>query len=58
MIEVVIVPTIDTSYGIDDKYDIKTKDVKVVLKESLSHDELVDFIKKSDYKVVGGGKYL
>lgn len=32
--EVIIIPTNDTSWGVDDKYDIKSKDLKTVLHEN------------------------
>lgn len=55
---VIIVPTNDTSWGVDDKYDIKSKDLKTVLHENVEHGSLENIIVDNDYKIIGGEKYL
>lgn len=58
MQEVIIVPTNDTSWGVDDRYDIRSKDLKIVLHENVEYGSLEDIIADNDYKVIGGEKYL
>ena len=58
MQEVIIVPTNETSWGVDDRYDIKSKDLKTVLHENVEHDSLESIIADNGYAVIGGEKYL
>lgn len=58
MKEVYIIPTIETSWGIEDKYNIKSNKTNLVLHESIPQNLLENIIKENEYKIIGGEKYL
>ena len=58
MTNVIIQPTIDTAFGIDDKYDIVNADTLNEIHMSINHSDLNGIIEVNDYKVTGGEKYL
>ena len=58
MNEVLIVPTEETSWGIADRYDIKTDKNNMILHEDVSQKLLKSIVKDNNYKVVSGEKYL
>ena len=59
MYKVIITPTTETSWGIEDKYNIKLSDeTNALLYENVPQKSLEGIIKNNKYEVVGGEKYL
>lgn len=58
MKKVIIIPTEETSWGIADRYDIKSDRNNVVLHEDVPQESLIGIVKDNNYKVIGGEKYL
>ena len=58
MEEVLIVPTEETSWGIADRYNIKTDKNNMILHENVAQKSLIGIVEDNNYKVVSGEKYL
>lgn len=58
MNKVLIIPTEETSWGIADKYNIKTDKNNMILHEDVPQESLKSIVKDNNYKVVSGEKYL
>ena len=58
MRNVFIKPTMETSLGTDDKYDIVDIDTGDDIHMSIKKSDLKDIIEVNDYLVIDGSKYL
>lgn len=58
MKKVFIVPTEETSWGIADRYNIKTDKNNIILHENVAQKSLIGIVEDNNYKVVSGEKYL
>lgn len=52
-----IIPTAETSYGIDDKYYIKDINGNI-LHENIKQDNLIDIILSNNYSIISGEGYV
>ena len=57
MNKISIIPTADTSFGIDDRYDIKDVD-GVILYENVKQSDLLEIVSSNKYSIISGEKYL
>lgn len=58
MDKVIIIPTTETSWGIEDKYNIKSNDNTVFLYKDVPQKLLKCIIEGNNYQVISGSKYM
>lgn len=55
--EVIVVPTIDTSWGIEDRYNLEDYNEKIIY-ERLTVEEIKQLVREEKIIIVGGEKYV
>ena len=58
MKKVFILPTPNTIFGIENKYDILNAKTREILQKGVFRSELEDVVRSNKYKVIAGKKYL
>lgn len=53
-----IIPTMETSFGIEDRYNIVSNKTNFILYKNVPQSLLEKIIKENEYKVINGEKHL